>query len=54
MAREYEQALRERPSTPSELKAEIGRRYGLKRSAAIEAVDRGLQQSVREAAKPDG
>lgn len=53
MAREYQAEQRRRPQTPSELKVEIGRRHKLKRSAAIEAVDRGLQHFVRQAGKPD-
>src|SRR5262249_23538444 len=47
--------LRMKPSwggTDTELKAAIGKKYGLKKSAAVEAINRGRQDRGPKPAKP--
>ena len=44
MAREYEQRRPTSYLSPTALKIDIGRKHDLKRSAAIDAIDRGLKK----------
>jgi hypothetical protein len=54
MARDFQKLRNESPmQSESAAKASIGRKYGLKRSAAITAINNGLEEIVRNPAKPD-